>query len=353
MAFRFWRRVRLAPGVTLNLSKSNASLSFGPRGAKYTISPRGNRATAGLPGTGLFYTVHDRNRAGRGGPAPAPSVPQRDRLKLGFFQRLMTPAEEKRFIDGIRALNEGDQDAALAALDEARDLPDAAWMAGMIRLGREELDRAKVHFEHALDRLGDLGALFGKYEIAAQASLPITSDIFAHVFPRERGTRLALVEIAQLEGRHADAMAHIERLMEIDATDPVVLLSFAELALDTPDDRALMGRVVRATVHVENETPVDTAILLYRGRALTALGMPDAGIDVFTLANRRRKDRPEGLLHQIRYDRAVLYERSGQRARARSEFERIYAADPAFEDLRTRLGISATASENSDGTNAR
>ena len=128
-------------------------------------------------------------------------------------------------------------------------------------------------------------------------------------------------------------MAHIERLLQIDATDPVVLLSFAELALDTPEDRTLMDRVVRTTVHVENETPVDTAILLYRGRALAALGMPDAAIDVFTLANRRRKDRPEGLLHQIRYDRAVLDDAAGQRARARSEFERIYAADPEFEDV--------------------
>ena len=337
MAFRFWRRVRLAPGVTLNLSKSNASLSFGPRGAKYTISPRGNRATAGLPGTGLFYTVHDRNRAGRGGAAPAPSVPQRDRLKLGFFQRLMTPAEEKRFIDGIRALNEGDQDAALAGLEEACDLPDAAWMAGMIRLRREELDHAKAHFEHALAGLVDLGALFRKYEIAAQASLPITSDIFAHVFPRERGTRLALVEIAQLQGRHADAMTHILRLMDIDPTDPVVLLSFAELALDTPEDRVLMDRVVRATAHVENETPVDTAILLYRGKALAALSIPDAAIDVYTLANRRRKDRPESLMHQIRYDRAVLYEQVGRRAQARREFERLYAADPSFDDVRARL----------------
>ncbi|MCC5957603.1 MAG: DUF4236 domain-containing protein [Natronohydrobacter sp.] len=188
MALRFWRRVRLAPGVTLNLLKSTASLSFGPRGAKYTISPRGNRA-------------------GRGGAAPAPSVPQRDRLKLGFFQRLMTPAEEQRFIDGIRALNDGDQDAALAALEGAGDLPDAVWMAGMIRLRREELDRARAHFEQALARLGELGTLFAKYEIAAQASLPITSDIFAHVLPRERGTRLALVEIAPLEGRHAEAMS--------------------------------------------------------------------------------------------------------------------------------------------------
>jgi tetratricopeptide (TPR) repeat protein len=339
MSFRFWRRVRLAPGVTLNLSKSNASLSFGPRGAKYTVSPRGNRATAGIPGTGLFYTVHDRKRSGRGGAAPAPRVAQRDRLKLGFFQRLMTPAEEKRFIDGIRALNEGDQDAALAALEEAGDLPDAAWMAGMIRLRREDFDAAKAHFEYALRCLGDLGSLFGKYEIAAQASLPITSDIFAHVFPRERGTRLALVEIAQLQERHDDAMAHVEKLLDIDPTDPVVLLSFAELALDTPKDRVLMDRVVRVTTHVENETPVDTAILLYRGKALAALGMPDVAIDVLTLANRRRKDRPEGLLHQIRYDRAVLYEQVGRRAQARREFERLYAADPEFEDVKARLNL--------------
>ena len=341
MPFRFWRRIRLAPGVTLNLSKSTASLSLGPRGAKYTISPRGNRATAGLTGTGLFYTVHDSKRAGRGGAAPATAVPQRDKLTLGFFQRLMMPAEERRFIDGIRAINDGDQDAALAALEEARDLPDAAWMAGMIRLRREEFDRAKAHFQHALDRLDDLGVLFEKYEIAAQASLPITEDIFAHVLPRERGTRLALVEIAQLEGHLSDALAHIERLMTIDPTDPMVLLSFAELALDTPDDRVLMDKVVRASTHVENETPLDTAILLYRGKALGALGLPNAAIDVFTLANRRRKDRPEALLHQIRYDRAVLYHETGQRARARRQFEGIYAADPGFEDVAERLGVSA------------
>jgi len=339
LSFRFWQRVRLAPGVTLNLSKTMASLSLGPRGAKYTISPNGNRMTAGLTGTGLFYTVHDRKRAGRDGAAPAPAVQQRDRLKLGFFQRLMTPADERRFIDGIRALNDGDQDEALAALENAGDLPDAAWMAGMIRLRREEFDRAEAHFHHALGMLDDLGTLFAKYEITAQASLPITKDIFAHVFPREHGTRLALVEIAQLMGRPSDAMTHLERLMELDPIDPVVLVSFAELALDTPDDRALMDRVVHATVNVENETPVDTAILLYRARALAALSMPDAAIDVFTLANRRSKDRPDGLLHQIRYDRAVLYEQVGRKAQARREFERLYAADPNYEDVAERLNL--------------
>lgn len=117
MAFRFWRRIRLAPGVTLNLSKSAASLSFGPRGAKYTISPRGNRATAGIPGTGLFYTMRDPGaRRGQERGASAPMVRARDRLTLGFFQRLITPAAERAFVDGLKALNEGDDSEALGHL---------------------------------------------------------------------------------------------------------------------------------------------------------------------------------------------------------------------------------------------
>jgi hypothetical protein len=53
---RFWRRVRIAPGVTLNLGKSGTSVSLGPRGARTTIGHGRVRQTVGLPGTGLFYT---------------------------------------------------------------------------------------------------------------------------------------------------------------------------------------------------------------------------------------------------------------------------------------------------------
>lgn len=46
-------------------------------------------------------------------------------------------------------------------------------------------------------------------------------------------------------------------------------------------------------------------------------------------------------MHQIRYDRAVLYDQLGRKAQARREFERLYAEDPNFEDVRTRLGITS------------
>jgi hypothetical protein len=56
MTLRFFRRVRIIPGLRANLSRSGVSLSVGRRGAWYTAGPRGQRATVGLPGTGLFWT---------------------------------------------------------------------------------------------------------------------------------------------------------------------------------------------------------------------------------------------------------------------------------------------------------
>ena len=60
---------------------------------------------------------------------------------------------------------------------------------------------------------------------------------------------------------------------------------------------------------------------------------------VLTRAGRRRKDRPDRLLHQIRHDRAELYERVGRKAQARREFEKLYVEAPEFEGLAERLGL--------------
>jgi hypothetical protein len=79
MGLRFWRRVRIFPGMRVNLSRSGASLSIGRRGMWYTVGSRGQRATVGLPGTGLFLTERYPNQAatkGHGGPPVAPGGPR-------------------------------------------------------------------------------------------------------------------------------------------------------------------------------------------------------------------------------------------------------------------------------------
>ena len=60
---RLWRHKQLVPGVRLNVSKSGPSLSFGPRGMHYTVGRRGRRVTAGIPGTGVYYTSYSRSHA--------------------------------------------------------------------------------------------------------------------------------------------------------------------------------------------------------------------------------------------------------------------------------------------------
>jgi hypothetical protein len=78
MGFRFYRRVRIAPGLSVNLSTSGPSLTLGVRGAHVTVGRRGVTKTVGLPGTGLFYTsrhsLHSGYHSAASG-APSSSTP--------------------------------------------------------------------------------------------------------------------------------------------------------------------------------------------------------------------------------------------------------------------------------------
>lgn len=61
---RLFRRIRIAPGLALNVTKAGPSLSLGVHGAHVTIGRSGVRRTASLPGTGLFYTSTDGRHSG-------------------------------------------------------------------------------------------------------------------------------------------------------------------------------------------------------------------------------------------------------------------------------------------------
>jgi hypothetical protein len=60
---RFQKRLQVLPGLRINLSKSGASASVGPRGADVNIGAHGITTNAGVPGTGLSY----RSKLGKTG----------------------------------------------------------------------------------------------------------------------------------------------------------------------------------------------------------------------------------------------------------------------------------------------
>ncbi len=83
MGMRFRRSVKLAPGVKLNLTKTGVGMTFGLKGAHYSVHSSGRRTTSyGLPGTGYYQSVksgatqHSNARPASGGRRPARQVPQ-------------------------------------------------------------------------------------------------------------------------------------------------------------------------------------------------------------------------------------------------------------------------------------
>lgn len=58
MGLRFRKSVKIAPGVKVNFNKKSVGVTFGKKGAHYTVNSTGKRtATVGIPGTGLSYST--------------------------------------------------------------------------------------------------------------------------------------------------------------------------------------------------------------------------------------------------------------------------------------------------------
>ncbi|KGK42768.1 hypothetical protein LH51_04410 [Nitrincola sp. A-D6] len=71
MSFRFQRRIKIAPGLNLNISKSGVGVSAGIKGATVSAGKRGLYGNLGLPGTGLSYRSKLNKEESRRQPSPA------------------------------------------------------------------------------------------------------------------------------------------------------------------------------------------------------------------------------------------------------------------------------------------
>jgi Protein of unknown function (DUF4236) len=85
MGFRFRKRLRIIPGIWLNLSKRGvSSVSVGRRGATLNFNKRGTRETVGLPGSGLSYQTKRVPIGQRRGSAKRPGASASPMSVLAF-----------------------------------------------------------------------------------------------------------------------------------------------------------------------------------------------------------------------------------------------------------------------------
>ena len=344
MAFRFFRRIKLAPGLTLNLSKSGVSASLGPRGAKLTMGSSGVRKTVGLPGTGLYYTEHDsweqetEDTPGESAPQRSPPASVDERLDLGFFQRLVTSGEEVTLVEGLKAYVQGDEAEALQKLREVGHLADAAYLVGVLLIGRQQNAEAVRFLKTAAEQHRSLGRYFNKYGLEVTTSLQITEELFAQLRPNRQSALLALVELYQEARKYRSALDCLRTLRKLDPQDVVVRLSLAELLLEArPNHPKVLHEVVRLGGGVENESAVHTALLLYKARALRLQGRTEAARTTLTPLLRRKKGRSLELRQALLFERGLCSKSLGEPKKAQLDFEKVYALNPDFEGLQEHL----------------
>ena len=92
MAFRFQKRLKLLPGVTVNLSRRGVSTSLGVTGARVTYGHGQKRTTVGLPGTGISHTsIETSQQRAQAAPEPANLAPADNPMprRLSRLQRAL------------------------------------------------------------------------------------------------------------------------------------------------------------------------------------------------------------------------------------------------------------------------
>ena len=343
--FRFHKSFKLLPGVRLNIGKKGTSLSLGPKGAHITTGTSGTYFSLDLPGSGAYYRKKlDSKSAGSKSEnkKDETAAPENvaDKLDLGLMQRLTIPPDEIALVEALKALAAGDEAKALEHLRSGSYLADAAFLAGFLLFKQGDFNAAASAFKEALNSRDQLGKHIEKYELDFSVQLPITEEISVRVEPSAEGALLALAECHQNLGLNEMAIENLQELYKQHPDDLIVRLSLAEVLSETyPDAQPVQQQIVHLAEDIHNESAVHAALMYYRARALRKLGLIDGAQDTLAKALKRTKGSPDDLLRALRYERAVIYEMTGDTKKARAEFQKIYAEAPSYEDVAARLGL--------------
>ncbi len=310
MPSRFFRRVKIAPGVRVNFSKSLPSMSVGVRGAHVTVGHKRRRATVGIPGTGLFYTKyshqHARAATRKGGPARSvrsSGAPQKTTIgevfrkppgaKIGYGILLTVLVVTSPV--GIPLLLTGIFQWFLSKRWHARSLVAKAAKSSDPEEAKALLDQAEL-------------TLPGDPEVLA----PLAGwNADQHNFEEAAALYALYLQRSPNDGT---ARAHYARC----------------LLLSGDSDAAIEQFVLVRALPLDDESQASITTFL----AIAHLMKGDAGQALALLkeAPLQRHSLGIGLQQCLQY-RAVAFYFTGDTKRAISDMDRLYAVNPAYKDV--------------------
>ena len=176
-------------------------------------------------------------------------------------------------------------------------------------------------------------SMMTKYHIGGYAEVSITPTFIAHLPNSNLTAALLLAELYQDDGQPDKAIDLLESLGSIKA-DPIFALSLADLYAQLGKADDVLRVADGFTQNVDDPT---CQLLMFKAGALHEKGLNDAALEVLRETLKSKKRTAE-ILRQCRYVRGVVYEAVGKKASARKEWEKVYAEDPNYADIASRLG---------------
>lgn len=333
MGWRFNKRIRIAPGITMNLGKKGPSFSFGPKGLKYTLGPQGTRKSFGIPGTGLYYTTSKK-----WGQSPHSNIYSSSSNQPIFLSKFFLNEEEKNFLEGMRLFSIGDTHGAFQIFQTYSQGNDFSFMAGYIAYGNDDFSKAESQLTPCIANMERLGIISDRIQRDIELIFDITSHIDAPIMIESRGMLLLLSKVYDKLNQYCNAYAIYEALLKEFPEDKIILLSFlAHASISSIILPNQLVDLVNETKKIENEEPIDTNILLLRSYLLYKLNMKDAALDQLALITRKSKNRPETLILDIRYLRGRIFDEIGEKSKAQKDYQHIFGKDPSFKDVKSRI----------------
>ena len=180
MGLRFQRRIRVLPGVRLNIGKRGVSTSVGVRGASLTLGKRGVHGNVGAPGTGLSYRTRLDTGAGTreaSRAAHAAAQPQPAHLHL----------REDGTVDVLDESGNPLPARAVRAFREQQGEQIAAWLQGECDAINAILtETSEIHLRCPAPDEVPAYSLGQFTEVPPAEPVPETPGFFARLSPRAR-----------------------------------------------------------------------------------------------------------------------------------------------------------------------
>jgi len=330
MRFRFWRRFKIFPGVTLNTNKRGLSVSGGIEGAQFTSSTKGSRTTFGIPGTGAFWTQRSSNG---------------NRAK-GHEEYKVSPKASK----GLDIV------ASLVALDNKEEaikqskkwlwVPDVAFLVGFTALQAEYYEEAEAMFTAGLQSISNdfISPYLG---MVIKPRVELSSGGFIEIEPSEEGMFIGLSLAMKNLGKVLDARMVLELAIAKEVSDGLngvgLRLALADMILKMDEDTDERARkILDLASWVEAETVSAGSLLLIRSRALRRLGLYFETKSTLSEIIKKKARMNETILMGAYYERGIVYERMGHAKRAQADYQWVYSRDRDYEEVANKIERAKT-----------